>query len=204
MNSERENAGGRRLFFALWPDAATRAQLAALLPAVPLAAVAGARPVPAQNLHLTLAFLGTVAASAEARLIGLAQDSAGQRPLSSSGQPGSLPLLRVPPALALALDTLGHWPRGGILYAAPTRPPAALPALAAEVAALARAAGVAPPTDTPFHAHVTLARRLAVAPTLAWPRPAPIVWSVDRYCLVWSRPTPTGSVYEVVASWPLG
>lgn len=186
--------GGRRLFFALWPDRATRAQLAALLPAMPMAPLAGARRVPAQNLHLTLAFLGTVPTATEARLIELAQDNAGRRPVSSDDS--------MLPPLALSLDTLDHWPRGGILFAAPSQTPTALAALAADVAALVRAAGVALPA-VPFRAHVTLARRVFAGITWPWPLPTPIAWSVDRYCLVWSRPTPAGSVYEVVASWPL-
>lgn len=202
MNSERENASGRRLFFALWPDAATRAQLAALIPALRAASLVGARPVPAPNLHLTLAFLGTLPASTEAQLLGLVQDNAGWPPLSSGH------LVVSPqnpfPTFTVSLDTLGYWPRGGILFAAPTQPPAALAMLAAEVAAKARAVGVALAADTPFRPHVTLARRVAAAASPSWPLPAPIVWSVDRYCLVWSRPTPAGSVYEVVAGWPLG
>ena len=206
MNSERENTSGRRLFFALWPDVATRARLAAVMPALPPTALAGARPVSAQNLHLTLAFLGAVPASAEARLLGLAQDNAGLPRLSSgysvSLSPPNAP--GAPRALTLSLDTLGHWPRGGILFAAPTQTPAALAMLAADVGAMARAVGIAIAADTPFRAHVTLARRVAAAATVSsWPLPGPIVWSVNRYCLVWSRPTPTGSVYEVIASWPL-
>lgn len=197
MSRERENASGRRLFFALWPDAATRAQLAALIPVLPAASLVGARPVPAPKLHLTLAFLGYVPASAEAQLIRLVQDNADRPPLSSVSP-------RDPTAaLTVSLDALGHWPRGGILFVAPTQTPAALATLAAAVAAKARAVGIALAGDTPFRPHITLARRVAVATTPPWPLPAPILWSVDRYCLVWSRPTSAGSVYGVVASWLL-
>jgi len=45
-----------RLFFALWPDDATRRALAACASAV--VAQTGGREVAAGNLHLTLAFIG--------------------------------------------------------------------------------------------------------------------------------------------------
>ena len=195
MNSERENASGRRLFFALWPDAATRARLVSLLSAVPQTCVTGARAVPAQNLHLTLAFLGTVATSTEVRLIELAKDNAARRSLSSDDS--------LSPALGLSLDTLDYWRRGGILFAAPTRTPPALAALAADTVALARAAGISMRADMPFRAHITLARQVQTRCVWSWPLPAPVAWSVNRYCLVWSRPTQAGPMYEVVASWPL-
>lgn len=47
-----------RLFFAIWPDDTAKARLAAH--AAELATRLGGRPVPAENIHLTLAFLGTV------------------------------------------------------------------------------------------------------------------------------------------------
>ncbi len=56
-----------RLFFALWPDPPTRTALAMLVDGLPLV---GGRRVPAENLHLTLAFLGNVdeGAAAAARV----------------------------------------------------------------------------------------------------------------------------------------
>ena len=51
----------RRLYFALWPDAALRATIARV--AAGPAAVAGGRAVPAADLHVTLAFLGGVPAA---------------------------------------------------------------------------------------------------------------------------------------------
>ncbi|HYL02781.1 MAG TPA: 2'-5' RNA ligase family protein, partial [Steroidobacteraceae bacterium] len=56
----------RRLFFALWPDAAQRTVLAhAVRKAV---RNCGGRPVPAESLHVTLAFLGSVPESRMAEL----------------------------------------------------------------------------------------------------------------------------------------
>src|ERR1700724_2954341 len=50
------NEATQRLFFALWPDAATSNALAAL--AQQVAAESGGRPTAPGNVHLTLAFLG--------------------------------------------------------------------------------------------------------------------------------------------------
>ena len=62
-----------RMFFALWPDALTRAQVANA--AAVLRLTSAARPVPQQNYHLTLAFVGEVPSSrlAVLRQIGLSQ-----------------------------------------------------------------------------------------------------------------------------------
>jgi RNA 2',3'-cyclic 3'-phosphodiesterase len=62
------NAGGAtdklaslRLFFALWPG--TQEQQALLRASAPAVADSAGRPIPAANLHATLAFLGNVAAA---------------------------------------------------------------------------------------------------------------------------------------------
>src|SRR5258706_12452420 len=49
-----------RLFFAVWPDGETAKRLAGL--ARELAETAGGKPVPGAKIHLTIAFLGSVAA----------------------------------------------------------------------------------------------------------------------------------------------
>lgn len=51
-----------RLFFALQPEPAEQAAISAAL--LPMVRAIGARPLPAADLHLTLAFLGEVAAEA--------------------------------------------------------------------------------------------------------------------------------------------
>ena len=58
MNEQRESK--KRLFFALWPDETTRSGLAKA------ARQWTRRPVPADNLHMTLQFLGACDAEQEA------------------------------------------------------------------------------------------------------------------------------------------
>lgn len=195
MSTEPVAAGDRRLFFALWPDAVARASLAALVPALGATVPADARVSPAGNLHLTLAFLGATAPAVEARLLQYAKDIAGRAPLSSDATTFA--------AFSLTLDTVGHWPHSRVVFAAPSQMPAVLIALAAELRSQAIAAGVPMPAPPPFRAHVTLARRVATAPPLSWPLAAPIAWPIDRFALVWSRPTPAAPAYEIVASWSL-
>ena len=195
--SEQLTPRGRRLFFALWPDVATRAALAAITPALRVALPADARVSRANNLHLTLAFLGTIALPVEARLLRLVKDIAASGSLSSP----------TPVALApftVSLDTLDYWPHNRILFAAPATPPGALAALAARVHALAITAGISMPDAVPFRAHVTLARQVpARTEAWQWPLARPIPWRVDRFALVRSRPTPAGPAYQVLADWPL-
>jgi 2'-5' RNA ligase len=148
----------QRLFLALWPDARVRRALAAWRDA--FAWPAGAAPVADARLHLTLHFIGEVAA---ARLPEL--DAA----------------LRVaPPRFELVLDRAQRWPGGLVVL----QPGAVVPPLAALHRALAdalRAAGL-PPEARPFRPHVTLARRAAGA--VAGPAAPPVRWPVAGYALV--------------------
>jgi len=69
----------RRLFFALWPDEATREQLAHITRKAVRGS--GGRPIPVENLHSTLVFLGSVPEIASRR--------SPRRPLSCATHPSS-------------------------------------------------------------------------------------------------------------------
>jgi 2'-5' RNA ligase len=159
---EQPNAGPtRKLFFALWPDDAARAALAALQ-----APVAG-RLTPPAKLHLTLAFLGHVPADAVPALLGIRDR------------------LSVPP-LRLAIDCYGYFARPRIAWAGMTRVPAALVALHEELVRELAAAGLSAATHGAFKPHVTLAREAKEAPP---DTPAtPVIWTADRAVLVESLP----------------
>lgn len=166
-----------RLFFALWPAPELRAELSRRLPR--LLAGADGRPQRPDQWHVTLEFLGEVAAG---RLPALRQ-AAG--------------LARLEP-LVIEFDQVEHWPRPRVVCLVATRPPAALEAGVGRLRAALAAAGFATEAR-PFRPHVTLARevRTAVAATLA----EPVAWPADRFALVRSVTAPSGSRYEPVQWW---
>ncbi|CAO1669412.1 RNA 2',3'-cyclic phosphodiesterase [Salinicola sp. NYA28a] len=132
----------RRLFFALWPDDASRRALAA--EAQRLAPLCGGYPLPAENMHITLAFLGNVDETRLAPLVALAQGW---------------------PALQgeWTLDRLGHFPQPRIVWAGSQMPHDALLTLDAELwQALSRHGFTAPQRD--FTPHVSLVRQADRAP----------------------------------------
>jgi len=170
----------QRLFFALWPDDDTRQALARLagtrLPR------ADGRPVAAHNLHLTLAFLGSV----DGGLRECVQRAAGS--LSA-------------PAFVLEFRRSGYWPRPRVLWTAPGRTPAALTGLAGMLRRALVACGHEPETG-PFRAHVTLARK--VPGPLGEATHGPIRWPVSKFHLVESQTLARGARYRCLESWPLG
>jgi 2'-5' RNA ligase len=174
-------AGRRRVFFALWPDAGAKPALSALAAAA--ARTRGGRPTRADQLHLTMAFIGEVA-------------------------PAAMPLLRaagVEAAAAaapfvLTLDRPGGTARDGVAWLEATAPPAALMTLHDALAGALRRAGFATEARA-FRPHVTLARRCTrpAGPDEA----ASTSWAAESLALVASTPAPGGSRYETIAEWPL-
>ena len=160
-----------RLFYALWPDATTRAALAAWQARLP------GKPVRADKLHLTLAFLG-------------------QRPAAEL--PALLDILEQLPArpMRLAFDHASHFPKLALAWAALAQPsPALLDVRAACMQALA-GQGLAPRFEHDrFTPHVTLARQ---APPPAQAQAfAPIAWQAGELVLVESLKS--SGDYHIVA-----
>jgi 2'-5' RNA ligase len=174
----------RRLFFALWPD---EAQQRALEHATAKAVRGcGGRPVPASNLHVTLAFLGSVAVGRIPELQRVARD------LSAA--------LASHAPISLTFARLVHWKEAQILCAltAPESPSALALTMALQEAAAALGLS---PDRKPFQAHVTLARKVVRPGPVA--RLRPIVWHFDAYALLDSRTESSGPVYSVIDSYPL-
>jgi RNA 2',3'-cyclic 3'-phosphodiesterase len=175
----------RRLFFALWPDAPARAALAAATRAALTAA--GGRAVPESKLHATLAFLGSVP---ERRLGELRE--LGARIAAGRLAPG--------PPLQLHFDEAVHWARPQILVAVSAAESSAANALAERLKSATQEAGFSPDLK-PFHAHVTLARKVSRAPTA--PLAHRVSWFFDGFALVESHTDARGASYSVVESFVL-
>ncbi|MEP6942685.1 MAG: RNA 2',3'-cyclic phosphodiesterase [Betaproteobacteria bacterium] len=172
-------ASSLRLFFALWPDAATRVTLFQI--AHDIVAETGGRPVAAENLHLTLAFLGERPAAMLPDLC------------------ASVSAIEVSPG-RLFLDDVGCWRKTGIAWLAGTKPATQLLALRERVVqALASVQIVI--DERRFMPHVTLARR--VETLIARQIMPPIEWQVDSFALVVSTLASRGVRYEVLQTFGL-
>ncbi len=101
-----------RLFFALWPDDAVRAELARW--SRELHALCGGRTTRPENLHVTLAFLGGVEDARVAEVERAASEVA-------------------PKAVSLVLDQPGYWKKNRIAWAGASSVPRELDAMVAEL-----------------------------------------------------------------------
>ncbi|MDX9844226.1 MAG: RNA 2',3'-cyclic phosphodiesterase [Aquabacterium sp.] len=148
-----------RLFLALWPDDDTRAVLLAWQQAQSWPA--GARLTRANDLHLTLHFLGQVP---KALLPALKQA------LPAAGSP-----------VILTLDHLDVWPNGVAVLRPEATPPTLLD-LHAHLGDALKQLGL-PLESRPYQPHITLARRArGLVPKAA----LPLRWTAQRYALVLS------------------
>ena len=166
-----------RLFFALWPDAATRARLADWTLAIHRKS--GGRATQPESVHLTLAFLGGT-------------------------DPAVLPAIEAaaariaPRAFSVRIDEPGYWRHNQIAWAGVQQVPPELTALVSDLRTALLESGI-PFDPKPFVAHVTLIRK--ARPGFRMPRLAPIDWPVRDFVLVRSATGPDGSRYEVVGRW---
>jgi len=165
-----------RLFFAVWPAPAAAGELARV--GESLAGIVGGRPVPADKIHMTLAFLGS-----------LAEEQTGAAVLAASTVKGR--------EIRMAIDSVGSFRRSRVGWAAPSQPDAPLAELQATLAGALRARGFAL-EDRAFAPHVTLVRKIG-KPVPRTPV-APVEWRSNAFTLVES--TGDGR-YEVMESWGL-
>jgi 2'-5' RNA ligase len=174
-----------RLFFALWPDADTRARIAHVADA--LRVTGDARRVARANYHVTLAFVGEVPQSELAVLQQIGRD---QRATGCT----------------ITLDNYEYWPDPQVVVAAARQTPEPLLELSTRLhaeLALRNAAlnlkRLHPPP--PLRVHVTLARKVVQAPVLQ--AMSPFYWNARSFSLVRSDTGRAHSVYTVVDTWQL-
>jgi 2'-5' RNA ligase len=176
-----------RVFYALWPGLDSRTRIAEAAGVLSLGNAA--RPVSAENYHLTLAFVGDVS---PARLAVLQQIGGSQRAVGCT----------------IKFDAYDYWPEPQVVVAVARQIPTALIELSArlhgglmlyqEALNLRRPQ---PPRPPPLRAHVTLARKVVQAPVLK--AMSPFDWSARSFSLVSSDTSGARSVYTVVDTWPL-
>jgi 2'-5' RNA ligase len=210
MNAE---VNKHRVFFALLPDDEVASHLLALGNHV--AARGGGRLTPVQNLHLTLAFMGSVTSTQMETLVTCAQsvsDAVSDELIAALGAENDS---AGEPDWRVRLNRLRFWPQGGVLWAGCRLPPCqhqrrlfaepsamrlalhagALPwILAARLKSALSAAGLPPPMTPHFVPHVTLARgvRCSSLPRLG----SPLSWAAREFVLLESIPQGMHPRYE--------
>lgn len=162
-----------RLFFAAWPPPAAAAALSGWARGLE------GRAIPAEKIHLTLAFLGDVQPD---KAIAAARKVRGRRH-------------------RLPIEIAKYWKHNQIVWAGPREIPPDLKALVEALQLeLYRAEFIL--ERRPFAAHVTLLRK-APKPRASLPAPPAVDWPVDEFVLVSSRTSPNGSAYEILERFAL-
>jgi RNA 2',3'-cyclic 3'-phosphodiesterase len=138
--------------------------------------------VPAENIHLTLAFIGAWPVSRIQRLLDVGSRLDGD-------------------AMHVVLDTLGGFRRAHVAWIAPSMAPSPVSMLAASLGRLLAGAGIAVDAR-PFHPHLTLVRngRGLQAEEAA----GPFGWDIDGVALMQSATHAEGARYTMLRRWPLG
>lgn len=168
----RAHPDSLRLFYALWPDEATRAQLALLQEGI------SGRKVSAANLHLTLAFLG-------------------HQPRALLPSLEGVMMALQPQACTLRIDHYGYFSKPGIAWVGPASPPEALMQLQRSLWRGLLEADVPLKPVAGFRPHVTLARdAMPVDRTMN----EAIEWAVGTMALVESVSVQGGVQYRLIAS----
>lgn len=170
-----------RVFFALWPTAAERAQLAAWH--APLKRLCGGRATRGETLHATLVFIGNVELSGLEALQLAAQEVSGE-------------------GFELCFDEARYWGHNHIVYAAPRHMPQQLAQLVDALVQRLTAHRFRFDSRT-YQPHVTLLRNAHWCDT---PLPAmqPTSWQIRDFALVQTAPHDGLADYRVLARFPLG
>jgi 2'-5' RNA ligase len=168
-----------RLFFALWPDDALRAQLHRASNTINVERPA--RRVPHYNLHLTLHFIGNVFFG---RMDCLRQQARRVRA----------------EAFELSIDRQGYFSRPRVAWLGCREIPAGLSELHEQLGHRLKLCDYKPEARH-YNPHVTVARKIgAIADSADFP---PIAWKAEAFSLVEVRQVENGVQYCVIETFPL-
>jgi 2'-5' RNA ligase len=166
-----------RLFFAIWPEPELAERLARW--ANEAAEATRGRIARAENIHLTMAFLGEVAEPRLADAQAAARRVRAQR-------------------CDLRLEEARYWRHNRIVWVGPRETPAPLAALAEDLQRELEAEGFRLEAR-PFQVHITLIRNAHAPRELpALPAPSSLDWPVREFLLVRSNIERDGARYEVL------
>jgi 2'-5' RNA ligase len=168
-----------RYFFALWPDENLRSVLVPRR--LEVARVCGGRPALESSLHITLTYVGEVAATRLADLLDIG---------------GAV----TTKAFSYPINVAACFGKAGVAWFAADSTPPPLHELQQQLQSAVLAAGF-PSDPRPFRPHLTVARNISrvVEPWSIEEAP----WMVDRFRLVCARSTTLGVTYECVREWVL-
>lgn len=170
-------ADSSRMFFALWPDDATRQDLMELCQSISIKEIKWMRP---QNFHVTLVFLGNIDTTAEL----LIKKSAAAISAES---------------FVVTFDRLTYWSKPKVLcLTSRQQPPGELGMLVEMLGLAVESCGLQIDTK-PYTPHITLARHCNA---FAEQDCEPIVWRAKSFCLVGSCCESGGVFYKVIQQWP--
>ncbi len=168
-----------RLFFAVLPPVEVRNGIAAAALSLPLGAKSAL--VPPDNYHMTLAFVGEVAALrlATVREIGDAQRACG---------------------FTVRFDAYEYWPEAAVLVAAAREIPFPLRRLWERIHAGLASRQLARKPEL-LRPHVTIARKVSQAPVLQ--AMSAFAWRAQSFTLMQSIRDGAQRIYTVLNTWPL-
>ena len=178
-----------RVFFAVWPDGEAQKQLAGLVKQLRLDSLCGGRKTKAENIHLTLVFVGEVDTSQLQTLSRVADEIEDSRMH----------------AFDLVVEKICYWKRKNIVHAELSTIPRELMDLVTALQNGLSTAGFSL-EQRPYKPHITLMRNAScqTLPELAKPITSPIAWRVREWVLIRSEQTSDGSVYVPIGRWSLG
>ncbi len=151
----------RRLFFACWPDATVREKI---VHATTDIIIPNGRRIQAENLHLTLSFIGDVTENM-AECYASAAERVSTTPFS------------------ICLQSYGHFRKPKVFYMAVPEIPAPLSQLVSNLNAALVAHGYQP-EQRAYCPHVSLYRKADLFPETELQKQPDIEWRIDRFYLV--------------------